>query len=201
VKHIIPPIRTFALPRLPVTEKFLSALSSAIDVDPKTGAMFWRVRGADSFLPRQGRSQDSMASAFNKQFSGKRALDSTTDNGYKAGNFLGRRVYAHQAVWFLVNGEWPENVIDHINGDGHDNRIANLRHCDQSINLRNAKKSDRNTSGTVGVFFEKRSQRWMALIVINQKKLHLGSFKNKEEAIAARKAANKMHGFTERHGT
>ena len=47
----------------------------------------------------------------------------------------GRRVVVrlHQVVWVLNHGRLPR-MIDHINGDGHDNRIENLREVSYSEN-------------------------------------------------------------------
>ena len=197
----ITPIRINVLQKLPVTLEFLSALSRSVNCDIQTGKIKWRTRDASTFLYRGGRSQVSMASAFNKQFSGKPAFDADTSHGYKNGSFLGRRIYAHQVVWFLASGEWPSNVIDHINGDKCDNRIENLRHCTQSINSRNAAMPATNTSGDVGVCWDKHKRKWRAAAMVNQKTIFLGNFATKDEAVAARQAANKIHHFTDRHGS
>ena len=47
-----------------------------------------------------------------------------------------RRIYVsvHHAVWAVCKGRWPEQQIDHINGNKHDNRIENLREVSQSEN-------------------------------------------------------------------
>lgn len=42
-------------------------------------------------------------------------------------------VKLHQVVWVLNHGRLPR-MIDHINGDGHDNRIENLREISYSEN-------------------------------------------------------------------
>ena len=45
-----------------------------------------------------------------------------------------REVYYSRAVWALCHEQWPEDEIDHLNGDTHDNRIENLRECSHSEN-------------------------------------------------------------------
>ena len=49
-----------------------------------------------------------------------------------------RYVYYSRAVWALCYEQWPEDEIDHLNGDTHDNRIENLRECSQSENRFNS---------------------------------------------------------------
>ena len=114
---------------------------------------------------------------------------------------VNRKSYkAHRIAWLLTYGSWPEDQIDHINGNGLDNRLENLRAVSNGENLRNKKIYKNNTSGTLGVSFDKRCQNYQAKIMINKKYKHLGYFKNKEEAIAARAAANIKYNFHENHG-
>jgi hypothetical protein len=81
-----------------------------------------------------------------------------------------------------------------------DNRLENLRAVSSGENLRNQKIYKNNTSGTIGVSFHKSYKSYRASITINGKTKHLGLFKNKEEAIAARAAANIKYNFHENHG-
>ena len=87
----------------------------------------------------------------------------------------------------------PKNkVVDHINGNPLDNRRINIRICEQSENARNQKIKK---SKYKGIYFDKRSNKWISRITLNYKGIHLGSFNTKEEAaLAYDKAAIKYHG-------
>lgn len=79
--------------------------------------------------------------------------------------------------------------IDHIDGDGLNNRKSNLRICTQAENARNIHKE------TLGVCWSKASNKWRAQIGFNYKSIHLGVFENKRDAIIAyNKAAKKYFG-------
>lgn len=84
-------------------------------------------------------------------------------------------LYGHQFAWYIKYSEVVD-CIDHINGIKTDNRIINLRSVTKSQNAMNMK----NVSG---VSFCKRSKKWIAYIIVNYKKIHLGSFINKDDAI------------------
>lgn len=76
-----------------------------------------------------------------------------------------------------------DKIIDHINGNGLDNRKENLRYCTKSTNAMNCKIHKHNTSGYKGV--SKSGNRWRAYIVLNDKQRQIGSYKTKEEAALA----------------
>lgn len=106
----------------------------------------------------------------------------------------------HRLAWFYYYGEWPINMLDHINHIPDDNRICNLRVVDCQENQRNEKISTNNTSGVTGVWYRKDRGMWVAEIKVNYKKINLGHFKNKEDAIKARKQAEKEYNFHPNHG-
>lgn len=94
---------------------------------------------------------------------------------------------AHRLAWFYIYGEWPKNQIDHINRIKTDNRICNLRDVNNSINQHNNSIRKHNTSGTTGVMNYKSRNCWAAQIYVNNKRIYLGIYKTKEDAILARK--------------
>lgn len=86
----------------------------------------------------------------------------------------------------IVMHAQPGQVVDHINKDRADNRKQNLRCCSRSENVRNRGLCSTNTSGVTGVFFDKSRNKWVANITHEHKRILLGRFSNKEDAIAAR---------------
>jgi hypothetical protein len=92
---------------------------------------------------------------------------------------------AHRLAWLYVHGRWPTGVIDHINGDKLDNRLANLRECSQSENLANRTHQKNSKSGMKGVGKLKGHDLWRATLCGQ----HLGTFKTAEEAASAYRAA------------
>ena len=99
---------------------------------------------------------------------------------------LSKPFLAHRVAWLYVHGRWPDGVIDHINRDPFDNRIANLRDVTQRENIQNASMSRRNTSGVRGVFWRADRGSWRAEIKVDYKSKYLGDFKTLEEASKAR---------------
>lgn len=71
--------------------------------------------------------------------------------------------------------------VDHINGDGLDNRRENLRIVTHSQNMMNRGKYRNNTSGFKGVFFH-ADGKWRAQIVVNGKTFGKYGFTTAEEA-------------------
>jgi len=91
----------------------------------------------------------------------------------------------------------PDNmVIDHINGNGLDNRKSNLRITTQAKNNRNARKrKNAKTSEYKGVHFCSTFNKWKAQIQINKKKISLGYHLTELEAAEAyNQGCIKFHG-------
>lgn len=98
-------------------------------------------------------------------------------------------VYLHRLVMNAKEGE----IVDHKKHDPSDNRKEFLRIGSQSKNMMNTSLRKDNTSETTGVYFCKNRGRWSAEIQVNKRKVYLGLFNNKTDAIAARKKAEEKY--------
>lgn len=97
----------------------------------------------------------------------------------------------HRLAWLYIHGVWPAHDIDHINGNGLDNRIANLRDVPRKINAENTRKGRR---GLLGTSFNKAYGNWGAFISHHYKSIHLGNYATEQEAHEAYLAAKrKLH--------
>jgi hypothetical protein len=106
----------------------------------------------------------------------------------------GQRYLAHRLAWLYEYGEFPKGHIDHINGDRHDNRLANLREATHQENLYNRGANKNNSTGYKGVSVN-RLGRYLATITANGKYHYLGLFDDAETAHQAYcAAALRLHG-------
>lgn len=123
-----------------------------------------------------------------------RPAGSRAANGYIYLYVDGKKYLAHRLAWYWVKGQWPENDIDHINGDRTDNRIANLRDVLHQINTQNWRRpKPNNASGFLGVSRVRKNGKWLACIKLNGRSTSLGYFDTPEgahEAYLKAKRAN-----------
>lgn len=91
----------------------------------------------------------------------------------------------HRLAWLYVYGELPKGILDHINLNKADNRIANLRECNASQNVANGPLRSTSTTGAKGVGLCRRTGKYLARIYLNYKSIYLGSYNTVEEAKAA----------------
>lgn len=87
----------------------------------------------------------------------------------------------------LLSVDRKDLVVDHINRDTRDNRKCNLRICSYTENNRN------RLSKNSGVYFVPERNRWRATIGYKGRHEHLGYFFTRDEAFAARRAAEKEY--------
>lgn len=137
------------------------------------------------------------------QFTGLRANGrkhervGTGNRGYLVICVDQKRYKAHRLAWLYVHGEWPNDQIDHINGDRADNRISNLRAATNSQNKQNLRKARSDSrSGLIGAMWDGRSNKWRANILVDGKRKYLGYFEQAEQAHAVYVEAKRtLHPF------
>ena len=129
-----------------------------------------------------------------------RPAGTVTSKGHREIKVKGKEYKAHRLIWLYANGKFPDDQIDHINGDPSDNRIENLRDVTHQENQKNQKKPRTNTSGHVGVYWHKGAEKWLARIIVDGVSNHLGLFNVLEDAVEARRIASIEHGFHDNHG-
>ena len=113
---------------------------------------------------------------------------------------LNRRKYKlHRLAFLYIEGKFPIEV-EHDNRIKFDNRWCNLIATTRLENQKNLPKQKNNTSGVTGVIWYKLTNRWRASIAVNNKTIYLGYYKDKNDAILAREAANIKYGFHVNHG-
>jgi len=106
--------------------------------------------------------------------------------------------YQAHRLAFLWMKRWPVKEVLHSDGKRGDNRWHVLKEGTSADNAKDKKVRSDNTSGVTGVGWIKSCQRWSAGIMVNHKRIHLGTFINKADAVTARKVAELEHGFISR---
>lgn len=120
--------------------------------------------------------------------------------GYKRIRLAKKDYKVHRLAWFYMTGQWPENQIDHIDGNGFNNSWQNLREATNKQNQENLPLKKTNTSGYRGVYFEKKSKKWIVQIRHNRQSFYWCGFETIEEAakVAAEKRAELFTHYTGR---
>jgi hypothetical protein len=159
-------------------------LKELLHYDPDTGVLTWKARPS-----KRNHIGDEAGYVFQ---SGRTHYRRVTIDGIK--------YLSHRLAWLYTHGKLPDRQIDHGDGNGLHNWIRNLRDVTNRENHKNTRLNSNNTSGTVGVYFEKALDKWCAQICTESGKKSLGYFADIEEAITARKDAEVEYGFHENHG-
>lgn len=168
------------------------------DYISSSGELVWKKRPVGSF------KSQAAAKRWNQRYPGKVAgtvfVTGKAGIPYRYINIGSSKFKAHRLAWAHYYGVMPIGDIDHIDGNGINNRIENLRRVDQGENSRNARLYKRNKSGVCGVYLQARSGCWRASIQKDGYRESLGSHCDFFEAVCARKSAERRLGFSERHG-
>jgi len=161
-------------------------LKSILDYSPETGVFKWKV-----YRSHNAKVGDVAGSIYR---------NSENQTYYRIISINNKQEPAHRLAYLYVTGNYPKNKIDHVDGDGLNNRIDNLRDVTDAENAKNKRLSVKNKSGMNGVSWDKANKKWVVRISANGKYLNIGRFARKGEAISVRAKADKEYGYHENHG-
>lgn len=106
-------------------------------------------------------------------------------------NYIRKTIQAHTFIMErLVDNI---NIIDHINGNGLDNRKSNLRARTQSENNMNKRVQRNNTTGFAGISWHKKQRMWNTHISVRGERIFLGSYYYMRNALRARISAEEEY--------
>jgi len=121
-------------------------------------------------------------------------------NGYREIEINNKAYKAHRLAWLYVYGEMPKNLVDHIDGNRSNNKIANLREATYQENSENYKTPKTNKSGVKNVSWYKNLNKWVVSISIRKTKKTVGYYDDLELAeLVAVEARNKYRGEFANH--
>ena len=173
-------MRPISLPKGFKSELTQERLCEVLKYEPETGVFTWRMK----------RGRAVAGSIAGKIWTNPESQQSK----YRIIRVDGHSYKAHRLAWLAVYGVWPKLYIDHIDGNGLNNAIGNLRLATLSQNQHNRGLPKNSKSGLKGVSYFSKVQRWGAQIVVNGKHHWLGYFDEPNAAHAAYcEAAVRLH--------
>ena len=116
-----------------------------------------------------------------KREPGQRVQYAQTHCPTSSGSRRQRTVLMHR----LVLGAQPGQLVDHINGDGLDNRRVNLRLCAATDNARHRVKPRGYSNPYKGITLHRPSGKWQASIKVCGRSIYLGLFDDPVHAARA----------------
>jgi hypothetical protein len=183
---------------LPQQELPVEDLHAYFWLDHETGNLKFKDRPEETFAHLGGASA-RVCKWWNTRYAHK-AAGSLNPKGYIHVGIHGVVYRAHRIVFAMANGFWPTGEVDHIDGNRCNNRPSNLRDVAPSDNAKNQKLRVSNTSGCMGVSFNKDRGQFVVRASSGGQRVFLGYFATREEAIAARRSAEATFGYHENHG-
>jgi len=178
----------------PRRELPIETLREFFTYNPRTGELRYRKNRAHKWF-----KSDRLWKAWNVQCGGKLATNINSGHGYRGVSVNQTNYLAHRVIWAMMTGAWPEDEIDHINGDRADNRWSNLRSASRTRNARNMVMHTNNTSGMTGVHWWKTKRLWQVYGGARENRI-VKYAKTFDEAVAIRNRIKQQLGMTQRHG-
>ena len=131
-------------------------IAAALSYDPLTGVIKWKYRRG-------------LRAWRDVKWAGKPAGTINHPANFVVITFNRKQYKAHRLAWMLVTGKWPEQKIQHINGDHADNRWSNLREVTHSQIIRESHARQIKPGIRKGKGFRKVGKKFAARITVNKK--------------------------------
>lgn len=206
---------------LPKNSMTLAEIDRLFDVDAVAGKVYWKKSPESKGRAiicletekrfRTGREASTFFRVAPSAISNRARLgvvlkfaDDRVEAGYRTVKYIqievgGTTVYAHRLIWAKHTGKWPKDQIDHINTDGFDNRIANLREVTAAQNAQKLRRG-KNPPSKSGFKWVRKvvwptGKAWRAEVYCDNKQ-YRGPYRNAPR-LAYRDAvalAQKLHG-------
>lgn len=173
-------------------------LNKIFKYDPETGFLYRKKLSRRDFLTNRAYLTHIRKAKFDSPCGG---VSSSGSKDYIQVRQFNKKLFAHRIIWVMVHGYEPDN-IDHIDGDGTNNKIDNLREVSTRVNSMNTRKGSKNTTGFIGVYRNTSARKpWRVFIKVKGVMISRGTFEIIEEAIVERKLAEREYGFHMNHGS
>ena len=155
-------------------------LNELCTYDKETGKLYWKAA-------RQGVTVG-------------KEIGTVDTNGYRVLTINGKMYKTHRIVFLMHKGYLPA-ILDHIDGDGLNNRLENLRPASYNQNQHNRKLNNNNKTGFKGVSYNVKEKAFKANINHQGRRIGLGGYSTPEEADkVVRAAREELHGNFANHG-
>jgi hypothetical protein len=149
-------------------------LRELLHYDPETGVFTWRAPLGKKTKP--GQVAGTLHAA-----------------GFVSIGVGGFSYKAHRLAWLHVYGEWPTNVIDHIDGRPANNCIRNLRDVSMLVNMQNLRRARSDSkSGVQGVALHPETGKWRPRLRLGGRNISLGLYETIGEAQTAYLEAKRL---------
>lgn len=167
----------------------LDDVLALVRCDCASGIVYWREREVTNWRIK----------AWNKRFAGTSAGQPNSKGRVQIPITIGGVKYfvlRHRLIWAAFENEWlPTDVqLDHRDRQHQNDTISNLRPSTLENNAKNRSLGKNNTSGYKGVYWIKKTSRWLAAVCVDKKFVRLGYFVDVKDAARAYDAgAEKYH--------
>jgi len=170
-------------------------LQECFKYDKKTGSLYWKERPLHHF--KNINAMKWTNSRFANSLVGNIKNTERSNTSYYITKVNNKHYAVHRLIWEMHYGKIPDEMqIDHIDNNGINNRLENLRLVSQSLNQKNRPLQKSNKSGVNGVNWHKAAKKWQVRIVDNNgKRIDLGRYDSFEDAIIIRKTHEKKYGY------